>query len=216
MTRPSSAARFSGAYASGAISLVIMSSCPDSSRSSSALWSGMISTTRRSRYGSAAPSGALREVARVAREDEALSRHVLAAATNGPSPTISDGGVSRPHAFPNVPALSAPSSLWRGRIGRLSSRRTPGANGAGKVMTTVCGSVARDLELLAAGLQRVGQRAAALLVVHRLERKQHIVGRERVAVGEDDVALSVSVTRRPSSAASSSRRATARPPASPG
>ena len=46
----------------------------------------------------------------------------------------------------------------------------------------------RDLELLAAGLQRVGEHAAALLVVRRLERKQHIVGGERVAVGEDDVA----------------------------
>ena len=39
---------------------------------------------------------------------------------------------------------------------------------------------------LAAGLERVGEVAAVLLVVGRLERKQHIVGRERLAVGKDD------------------------------
>src|SRR5258705_6967631 len=51
-------------------------------------------------------------------------------------PTISDGGVSVPHAFANVPAFSAPSSLCFGTIHRLSSSRRPGPDGAGNVMTT--------------------------------------------------------------------------------
>ena len=45
LMRPASAARLSGAYASGGISECVMSICPASSRSSSAFWSGMISTS---------------------------------------------------------------------------------------------------------------------------------------------------------------------------
>ena len=51
---------------------------------------------------------------------------------NGPSPAISDGGVVGPQASASVPSCSAGSSRWRGRMGRLSSRRRPGPNGDGK------------------------------------------------------------------------------------
>src|SRR5258708_6533465 len=53
---------------------------------------------------------------------------------------MSAGGVVRLHALANVPALSAASSLCFGSTGMLSSRRMPGANGAGNVTTTVCAS----------------------------------------------------------------------------
>ena len=45
----------------------------------------------------------------------------------------------------------------------------------------------RRPELLAAHLQGIGERRCGPLVVHRLKRKHHIVGRERMAVGEGDV-----------------------------
>jgi hypothetical protein len=64
---------------------------------------------------------------------------------------MSAGGVERPHALAKVPAFSACSSLCRGKIGTLSSRRTPGANGSGNVTTTVCGSgaeISRRLPLI--------------------------------------------------------------------
>ena len=60
--------------------------------------------------------------------------------TNGPRPTISLTRAEPSHAFAKVPASSAASSLCRGRIGRLSSRRIPGPNGEGNRMTTVEGS----------------------------------------------------------------------------
>ena len=41
-----------------------------------------------------------------------------------------------------LPALSEASNLCFGRIGRLSSRRRPGANAEGKTIWTVCGSTA--------------------------------------------------------------------------
>jgi len=46
-----------------------------------------------------------------------------------------------------LPAFSAGSSLWRGRIGRFSSRRTPGAKAKGNVTTTVCGSDAETVSV---------------------------------------------------------------------
>ena len=49
------------------------------------------------------------------------------------------------------------------------------------------GSTAGGCSVLAADVHRVGQDAAALLVVRRRERKHDVVGGERVAVGEDDV-----------------------------
>ena len=87
----------------------------------------------------------------------------------------------------NVPLFSAAPSLCLGRIGRLSRMRRPGANGSGNVTTTVERIGRGDLQRLAADHQRVGDRAADAFVVRRLERKHHIVGRERVAVGEGDV-----------------------------
>ena len=61
---------------------------------------------------------------------------------------MSDGGVATFHALPSWPASSAASSLWRGRIGRLSSRRTPAANGSAKTISTVCGIDGRHLQPL--------------------------------------------------------------------
>src|SRR6266545_7686493 len=60
--------------------------------------------------------------------------------TNGPSPAIVPGGVVMPQALANVFASSAACSWCFGRIGTLSSIATPGANGAGIVITTVRGS----------------------------------------------------------------------------
>ena len=100
---------------------------------------------------------------------------------------MSAGGVARPQALANVPAASAASSLCRGRIGRLSRIRSPGANGAGKATMTGARIDLGDHELPAAHFQRIGQRAAGLLVVHGLEREHHIVGGEGMAVRERDV-----------------------------
>ena len=130
----------------------------------------------------------LAEVARVAREDEALPGHVLATARTGRARRSPTAACRAPTPSRSVPALSAPPSLCRGRIGRLSRIRTPGRERRREGDDHGVRVGRRDLQLLAAGLQRIGERAAALLVVRRLERKQHIVGGERVAVGEDDVA----------------------------
>ena len=85
-----------------------------------------------------------------------------------------------------MPASSAGSSRCFGRIGRLSSSRSPGANGSGKSITTVSGSVAVDRQRLA---RRPSARRPARCrprVVDRLEGEHHIVGGERMAVGERD------------------------------
>ena len=121
-----------------------MSSCPDSSRSSSALWSGMISTTTRSRYGSGVPSGGLaRSSADCARTRGAApartrsartgrGRRSRTAACRGPTPSLKRAGLR-----------ARASSLWRGRIGRLSSMpQRPARTAPESVIATVCGSAA--------------------------------------------------------------------------
>ena len=111
-------------------------------------------------------------VVRVAREDEALARPGTPSARTARgrrSPTAASSG---PRPGPACPRWSGRSSLWRGRIGRLSSSRRPGPNGEGNVTTTVDASGADDLQRLAADAQRLAERAAGLLVVDRLEREQ--------------------------------------------
>ena len=108
-------------------------SAPDSRRSSSAFCSGTISTISRSRYGSARAVRRLAEVARVAREDQPLAGACTRSARTGRgrrSPTAASTG---PTPSRTCRLLSAASSLCRGRIGRLSRMRRPGANGTGNV-----------------------------------------------------------------------------------
>ena len=81
----------------------------------------------------------LAEVVRVAREDEALARHVLAQHERAEADDLGRRRVEPPGVRERAGLRAPRSSLWRGRIGRLSRMRMPGANGAGNVMTTVCG-----------------------------------------------------------------------------
>ena len=114
----------------------------------------------------------LAPVVRVARERPAARRPGTPARRTARGPTSSAGGVVGPHCFRSVPALSAASSLCFGRMGSASSSRRPGPNADGNVTTTVRGVGRGDRERLAADEQRVGERAAGLLVVDRLEREQ--------------------------------------------
>ena len=74
---------------------------------------------------------------RVAREDEPLPGDVLGELKRAEADDVGDRASTGTQTFWNCPASSAASSLCFGRIGRLSSSRSPGANGSGKRTTTV-------------------------------------------------------------------------------
>ena len=130
----------------------------------------------------------LAEIARVAREDDALPGQVLAQDERAEADHLGRRRVEAP-GFDERAGLQRRLELVarenRQAVEQADARREGHRKGDDDGVRIG----GRDLELLAAGLHRVGEHAAVLLVVHRLERKQHIVGGEGVAVGEDDVAL---------------------------
>ena len=74
------------------------------------------------------------------RTNEIISPGRYSARTNGPRPTISEGGVVTLQASRKVPLASAGSSLWLGRMGSESRIARPGPWGAARRTMTVAWS----------------------------------------------------------------------------
>ena len=87
---------------------------------------------------------------------------------------------------------NAGCSLWRGRIGRLSSIRMAGAKRCGKVIVTVPGSVETTVSGLPPTLSPEAQDALRE-ILGGLKGEHHVRGRERRAVREGTLGRSLTV-----------------------